>query len=122
MICNKNYNFNCFGRINVRDIDRLTCDWHTDGLINTLSGRTSSGGLVFRNRHRFLPTALSFAVKQLYYPSGVQGVQPSKGWRLTASQLNQLSLTPLFAAGWGRLQLGVANWATSIALLKAAND
>ena len=30
------------------------------------------------------------------------------------SQLDQLSLTPLSAAGCGRLQLGVPNWAVSV--------
>ena len=30
------------------------------------------------------------------------------------SQLNLLSLTPLFVAGCGRLQLGVPHWATSV--------
>ena len=36
---------------------------------------------------------------------------------VTASQLEQLSLTPLFVAGCGRLQLEVANWVTSVSLL-----
>ena len=35
-----------------------------------------------------------------------------------ASQLDLLSLTSLFVAGYGRLQLGAPHWATSVALLQ----
>ena len=40
---------------------------------------------------------------------------------LTASQFDVQSLTPLSIAGCGRLQLGVAYWATSVALLKVVD-
>ena len=43
---------------------------------------------------------------------------PSKRMGVTASQLDQPSLTPLSVAAYDRLQLGDANWETSpIALL-----
>ena len=43
------------------------------------------------------------------------------GVGLTASQLDVLSLTPLSVAGCGRLQLRVAHWATSVALLQVVD-
>ena len=43
---------------------------------------------------------------------------PVNGGGVTTSQLDLPSLTPLRVAGWSRLQLVVANWATSVALLK----
>ena len=41
---------------------------------------------------------------------------------VTASQLNLPSLTPLTVAGCGRLHLGVAHWATSVALLQVVDN
>ena len=42
--------------------------------------------------------------------------------RETASKLDLPSLTPLSVAGCGRLQLGVANWATAVALLQVVDN
>ena len=49
-----------------------------------------------------------------------RGAQEALSMRVmvTASQLDLPSLTPLFVAGCGRLQLRVAHWATSVALLQ----
>ena len=41
---------------------------------------------------------------------------------LTASRLDLPSLMPLSVAGCGRLQLGVAHWATSVALLQVVDN
>ena len=41
---------------------------------------------------------------------------------VTASQLDLPSLTPLPVAGCGRLQLGVADWANSKALLQVVDN
>ena len=49
--------------------------------------------------------------------SGAQGVFPCEGWEVTASRLDLPSLTTLSVAGYGRLQLGAAHWATSVTLL-----
>ena len=46
-----------------------------------------------------------------------QGVLPMR-WGLTATHFDLPSLAPLSVAGRGRLQLGVAHWATSVALLQ----
>ena len=46
----------------------------------------------------------------------LRGCSPVCG--VTASQLYLPSLTPLSIAGCGRLQLGAAHWATSVALLQ----
>ena len=40
---------------------------------------------------------------------------------LTVSQLDQPYLTPFSVADCGRLQLGVAHWTTSVALLQAVD-
>ena len=40
----------------------------------------------------------------------------------TFSQLELLSLTLLSVADRGRLQLGIANWATSVALLQVVDN
>ena len=55
--------------------------------------------------HRFAPT------------SGARGVLPCNGWGVTVSQLD--ILIPLSVADYGQLQLGVAYWATAVALLHA---
>ena len=39
-----------------------------------------------------------------------------------ASQLNIPSMTPLSAAGCGRLQLGAPNWATSLSSVQVVDD
>ena len=41
---------------------------------------------------------------------------------LAASQFDLPSLTPLYVVGCGRLQLGVAHWVTSEALLKVVDN
>ena len=55
----------------------------------------------------------------LYCARGAHGVLPM---RLTGSQFNLQSLTPLSVAGRGRLQLGVAHLAISPALLKVVDN
>ena len=46
-----------------------------------------------------------------------------KGWRVMASQLNPQSLMSLSVAGWWcREKLAVAQWATSVALLKVVDN
>ena len=52
---------------------------------------------------------------------GAQGVLPIRKGRAT-SQLDLPSLTLLSAAGCGRLQIGVAHWATSVALLQVVDN
>ena len=64
-------------------------------------------GLVKRCRVPFPTTALSFVAQHLYAASGSQGI--------TASQLDLPSKTPLYVTGWCQLQLGVAQWTTSVA-------
>ena len=54
--------------------------------------------------------------------SGAQGVLPCEGRGVTASQLDLPSLTPLFVAGCGRLQLEAAHWATWVTLLQVADN
>ena len=49
----------------------------------------------------------------LYYACDAQGVLPMRAGGAT-SQLDLLSLTPLFIAGCGWLQLGVPHWAASV--------
>ena len=49
----------------------------------------------------------------LYYARGAQGVLPMRVGG-TTSQFDLPSLTPLSVAGYGRLQLGVPHWATSV--------
>ena len=58
----------------------------------------------------------------LYCASDAHGVQPSTGCGVTTSQLDSHSLTPLSVAGCGRLQLAVARWATSVALLQVVDN
>ena len=53
---------------------------------------------------------------------GAQGVLPFVGWLVTASQLDLPSLTELFVAGCGRLQLGAPHRATSVALLQLVDN
>ena len=50
----------------------------------------------------------------------VRGAQGALSVRVggATSQLDLSSLTPLFVAGYGRLQLGVPNWATSVVYCK----
>ena len=55
-----------------------------------------------------------------YCARWAQGYSPW-GWGLTATQFDLPSLTPLSVAGCGRLQLGVAHLATSVALLQVVN-
>ena len=46
-----------------------------------------------------------------------QGVLPCEGWEVTASQLDQPSLTQLTVAGSSRSQLGVAYWSIGLRVL-----
>ena len=57
----------------------------------------------------------------LYCARGAHGVLLMRVW-VTVSQLDLPSLTPLFVAGCGRLELGVAHWTSSMALLKAVDN
>ena len=57
----------------------------------------------------------------LHCAPGAQGVLPTRVG-VAASQLDLPSLTPLSEAGCGRLQLGVAHCATSVALLKVVDN
>ena len=59
--------------------------------------------------------------RRLFVSRRRSGVLPYKGWLVTASQLDLPSLTPFSVTGYGRLQLRVADWATSVALLQVAN-
>ena len=58
----------------------------------------------------------------LHHASGVQGVLPCEGWRVTANKLNLPSLTTLSVAGCGQMQLGEVHWATSVALLQVVDN
>ena len=58
----------------------------------------------------------------LYCVTNAQGLVPYKCWEATDGQLDLPSLTPLSVAGCGRLQLGVAHWAASIALLQVIDN
>ena len=49
-------------------------------------------------------------------------VLPCKGLGLKACELDLPSLMPSSVAGCGRLHLGVANWATSLALLQVVDN
>ena len=58
---------------------------------------------------------------QIYFvPEELRGYC-SSGWGLTASLFDLLSLTPLSVASCGRLQLGVANLATSVAFMQVTD-
>ena len=58
----------------------------------------------------------------LDYVTGAWGVLPCKGLGITSSQVDQLSLTPLSVDDCGRLQLGVARWASAVALLQVVDN
>ena len=53
---------------------------------------------------------------------GAQGVLPCEGRGVTVSRLDLPSLTPLSAAGCGRLQLEAAHWATWVTLLQVVDN
>ena len=53
---------------------------------------------------------------------GVKGVLSAVGWGVTVSQLDLSSLTPLYVAECGGLQLGAGHWATSVALLQVVDN
>ena len=63
------------------------------------------------------PTAYTLDCVRICMCKWRSGALPCKGGA-TASQLDQPSLTPLSIAGSGRLQLGVAYWATSGEILQ----
>ena len=58
----------------------------------------------------------------LYCARGAQGVLPCKGYVVSASHLILPSLTPLSVGDCGRMQLGVANCDTSVALLQVVDN
>ena len=62
---------------------------------------------------RYLVAAHSFVARHVRCANDFQGV--------TVSELDLASLVLLSVAGWGLLQLVVAHWATSVALLKGDN-
>ena len=66
--------------------------------------------------------AAASLVQQVPACNWSSGVLLCEGWGLTASQLYLPSPTPLFIAGCGRLQLGAAHWATSVALLQLVDN
>ena len=57
----------------------------------------------------------------LYCARGAQRVVPIRVGGAT-SKFDLPSLMPLSVAGYGRLQLGVAHWATSVALLQGVGN
>ena len=57
----------------------------------------------------------------LFCARGAQGVLLMRVG-VTVSQLDLPSLMPLSVAACGRLQLGVAHWATSVALLQVVDN
>lgn len=68
---------------------------------------------------RILAYADEFVGRQINCAIDVKGNCPViKGWMVMSSKLDQLSLTIESEASWGRLQLGVAYWATLVALQK----
>ena len=56
-------------------------------------------------------------------PLNCTGIWPCKRWGegVMASQLDLTSLTQLFGAGCGQLQLEVEHWVTSVALLQVVD-
>ena len=68
-------------------------------------------------KERFLADAHWFVALHLHCAGCAHGILPCKGCGLTASRLDLPSQSPLSVVGWGLLQLGVAHWATSVALL-----
>ena len=54
--------------------------------------------------------------------SGAQGALPYEGRGVTAYQLNLPYLTLLSVAGYGRLQLETAHWATWVTLLQVVDN
>ena len=91
-----------------------------DNATHTLSGRVGkvvASHADWRLQARF--TAEAAPIYSVY--EGAQGVLPMMARGVT-SQLDLQSLTPLSVAGCGRLQLGVAHQATSVALLQLVDN
>ena len=81
-------------------------------------------GLTLRRSRVLVPlTAASLMIcsPHLHYASGARGVLQCEVYG-SASQLNLSFLTPLVVAGCGRVQLGAAHWATSVALLQVVDN
>ena len=86
---------------------------------NPESPHRQCDGLAFgRSRVRVLAAANLVICSPHFH----QGVLPCEGWVVTASQSDLPSLTPLSVVGCGRLQLGAANWATSVALVQVVDN
>ena len=83
-------------------------------------------GLAFRrSRVHGSLAAANLAISSQNVHRAIRGayeVLPRGGGGVTASQFDLPSLTPLFVAGCGRLQLGAHHWATSVALLQAVDN
>ena len=90
---------------------------------NTLSGWT---GMAFRRSR--VRASLNAACLVICSPNkhcairGSQGFLPCVGWGVTASQLYLKSLTTLYVAGCGRLQLGAPHCSTLVALLQVVDN
>ena len=69
---------------------------------------------IFMNLVPLPAVTLLLCGAHLHCACGAQGVLPCNGWRVTASQLDLPSLTPLSVAGCSRLQLGFASSGTSV--------
>ena len=92
-----------------------------------LSGGTASALAWHTQRRVFAPRLLQqvLVICSPYLHLAIRGAQevlPCVEWGVTASQLDLPSLTPLFLAGCGRLQLGAPHWAISVALLQVVDN
>ena len=63
-------------------------------------------------------TVVTFLVRRLHCTRGAQEVLFFNRLGVSTNKLDQISLTLLSGADWGRLQLGVSHWAIFVALLK----
>ena len=76
------------------------------------------GNAVFERSSDLIPhTPVLICSAHLHVQLALRGYCPVTGGG-TTSQLDLPSVTPLSIAGCGRLQLGAANWATSVVLLQ----
>ena len=87
-------------------------------IIHWVANREGGCLVWWRLRDRFPAEAAPIFNVQLAF----KGYCPVKGGGVTVCQLNLSSLTPLFIAGCGRLQIAVAQLATEIALLQGVDN
>ena len=80
--------------------------WHTHGRVFT---------------PRLLPEIMRF-VARIYTVQVEHKELPCEGWGATAMGLYPPFRMPLSVASCGRLQLGAAYWATSVALLQVVDN